>query len=125
MTKVYIALVILGAVIAFGFVEYRTAINTAEIMENAISAADEAAREDSGDLEEKCRAVAEKWDSRKPLLQLFLPHESLDLTTQAAQAAALCGELDDSDGARTALSELSCRIDSIRDSEQITIFNIM
>ncbi len=125
MTKVYAAVILLALILAAGFAESKAVGNTADEMLALIVSADDAAQHESGELHELCLETNALWKSRKPTLELFLPHTELDETDIAADALVLYSGLNDYPNARASLFELKNRMESLKGSEDINLINLL
>lgn len=125
MTKIYTALGLIAAILAISLAEYRAAENTAVEMHSIIEKAELSAREESRETEKYCREISDVWNTRKPVLQLFLPHAELDQTDIAVNAVTVYAEVEDYENVRVQLAELHDYVHSINESEKISIYNLM
>ncbi|MBQ1546434.1 MAG: DUF4363 family protein [Clostridia bacterium] len=120
MKRVYAAAVILLIVIAVGIAERRMTINTANDMLALIESIDL----NDSDIAVKCSDIRDRWHEGKNALLFFLPHSGLDDIDIAADKLAVYAETGDLNSAAVTLGELRGRIDSLAESELISLTNL-
>lgn len=125
MKKLYAAAALLAVIIAVGFAEHKAANDAAESVLTAADRASEAAYSESGELEELCKNARDEWNRRKPVLELFLPHQALDETDITAEKLVIYADLGDRSSTLITLSELKNRMIALRESEEVDIYNLL
>ena len=125
MRKVYTAFALLALLIGAGITEYRIAVSSADDILTVAEQAQHAL--DSGDDKATialCRKAAEQWNSRKPALQLFLPHGTLAEADITADQLILYAEAGDKTNTAAELHEFCDRMRAIKADEKISIYNL-
>ncbi len=124
MKKIYAAIVLLALITVLGFVEYRLTQRSAELILESADNALKAAETGDSRLLELCESADRHWHERKPALEIFLPHTELDAADIVVHRLVVYARHGDTDNTKVCLAELENRMNSLRESEEISLYNL-
>ena len=126
MKKVYAAIFLLAIIVSAGVTERIIANRTAEDILAAVSRTEKACEHnDQGELYELCVDTKRRWEAHKPSLELFFPHADIDCADVSTEKLVIYAKDLDYIHLKATLAELKCAMTALKESENITIYNLM
>lgn len=124
MTKIKIALVIAALILALAFTEYYVTVSVCDNILEKIGETEISAKADSDETKKLCGEIRSVWDSRKQYIEIFLPHSEADEIDITLEQMYRYSEIQNYNDVIIQCGILKNQMDSLKNSEGITLYNI-
>ncbi len=125
MTRVWVALGLLAVIFTLAFTEYNLTANTSDAISEIIEKTEISAKNNSDETERLCGEMMNLWENKKLYLAMFLSHEEIDDINISLDRLEKFCEQKEYEKVYVECGTLSCRIESLKETEKVSMNNIL
>lgn len=125
MTRVWIAFGLLAVIFILAFTEYNITVNTSDNITALLEETEISAKNNSAETKRLCGDIKKLWEGKKTILAIFLSHKEIEnINISIDQLKKLC-EKKEYEKVYVECATLSCLIESLKESEKVSLHNIL
>ena len=125
MTRVWIAFGLFAVIFTLAFTEYSITVNTSDNITTLLEETEISAKNNSAKTKRLCGDIKNMWEDKKTILAIFLSHKEIEnINVSIDRLEKLC-EQQEYEKVYVECATLSCLIESLKESEQVSLHNIL
>ena len=125
MTRVWIAIALLAVIFALAFAEYNITVSTSDNITTLLEKIEISAKNSSADTKQLCGDIKNLWENKKSILATFLSHKEIESINISIERMEKFCEKEEYEKIFAECATLSCLIESLKESEQVSWHNIL